>query len=73
MLAAIKWEALLELLWVAPVAGFALSLSFSIVILGISRAEQARAGESIVWGVVALAGLAAVAAGVVFALNVIVG
>ena len=41
-MAAIKWDALLELLWAAPLAGLGVSLSFSFVILGVSRATDSR-------------------------------
>ncbi len=73
MIAAVEWGALFELIWVAPVAGLALSFSFSLVILGLSRAESAPPGRSAGWLMVALLGGLAVTGGVAFALKVIIG
>ena len=67
MIAAIEWDALLELLWAAPLAGLGVSLSFSFVILGIARATDARrdgaSGTAGAFGALAvISGLAFVAA-----------
>jgi hypothetical protein len=45
MLAAIEWNKIGELLWVAPVAGLAVAVTYALMILGYSRADLARRGE----------------------------
>jgi hypothetical protein len=75
MLAAIEWGKIGQLLWVAPVAGFAVAISFSLLILGISRAGDARrdrsgGGATAFTGLAIVAGLA-FAAVVVYALDII--
>jgi hypothetical protein len=42
MAARIEWNKIGELLWVAPLAGLAVSMAFALLILGISRAGDAR-------------------------------
>jgi hypothetical protein len=45
MIAAIEWGKIGELLWVAPVAGLAVSITYSFMIVGWARASEARRGE----------------------------
>ncbi|MCZ4491611.1 MAG: hypothetical protein JWP53_542 [Conexibacter sp.] len=76
MLAVIEWNKIGELLWVAPLAALAVSITFSLIIMGSARADDARrAGAStaaMLYSLVALvAGLAFVAV-VVFGVVVIV-
>ena len=43
----IDWGTIAELLWAAPLAGIAVSLSFAILMVGVTRAGEARrAGAS---------------------------
>jgi hypothetical protein len=42
MIASIDTGALLELVWVAPLAGVAVALCFSLVIVGVTRAGDCR-------------------------------
>jgi hypothetical protein len=42
VLAAIDWSAIGQLLWVAPVAGLAVAITYSFMIVGYARAEEAR-------------------------------
>lgn len=44
MPATIEWGKIGELLWVAPLAGLAVAVTFSILIAGIARAQDARRG-----------------------------
>jgi hypothetical protein len=70
-LAAIEWDALLELVWAAPVAVLAVSLSFSLCIHGVARANDSRrAGHA---GAATAYGVLAAAAGIAFAAVVIFG
>jgi hypothetical protein len=71
MPATIEWDKIAELLWVAPVAGLAVSITFSLVILGVSRADEARrAGAG---GVAAAYSALALTAGVAFLATVVYG
>jgi uncharacterized membrane protein YdfJ with MMPL/SSD domain len=42
LLAAIEWDKIGELLWVAPVAGLAVAITYSLMIVGYARAGEAR-------------------------------
>ena len=42
MLGVIEWDKIAELLWVAPLAALAVSLTFSLMIMGSARANDAR-------------------------------
>jgi hypothetical protein len=42
MLATIEWDKIGELLWVAPLAALAVSITFSLMIMGAARATDAR-------------------------------
>jgi hypothetical protein len=76
MLAAIEWDKIGELLWVAPVAALAVAVSFSLMIMGSARATDAqRAGAgttAMLYSAVALISGLAFAAVVVFGVGVIV-
>ena len=67
---------LLQLIWVAPLAVVVVSTTFSLVLLGTTRAgEQRRAGRSgsaSAYGLLALLASAAFAAIVIFGIGVIV-
>jgi hypothetical protein len=63
VLGTIEWNKIGELLWVAPVAGLAVAVTFSLLIMGAARADDARragaGGMALAYSVVALvAGLA---------------
>ncbi len=77
MLAAIEWDKIGELLWAAPLAALAVSVTFSLMIMGSARATDAqRAGSgtaAMLYSVVALVSGLAFAAVVVFGVAVIVG
>jgi hypothetical protein len=76
MLAAIEWDKIGELLWVAPVAALAVAVSFSLMIMGSARATDAQregAGTTaMLYSAVALVSGLAFAAVVVFGVGVIV-
>jgi hypothetical protein len=76
MLGVIEWDKIGELLWVAPVAALAVSLSFSLMIMGSARATEARrtgaGATAMLYSVVALLATVAFAAVVVFGVVVIV-
>jgi hypothetical protein len=76
MLGVIEWDKIAELLWVAPLAALAVSLSFSLVIMGSGRATDARRAGSgtaaMLYSLVALLATAAFVAVVVFGVVVIV-
>jgi hypothetical protein len=70
-LAAVDWESLLELIWVAPLAVIAVAITFSLSIHGVARANDARrAGRA---GAATAYGALAVAAGLAFAATVVFG
>jgi hypothetical protein len=76
MLAAIEWDKIGELLWAAPVAALAVSITFSLIIMGSSRATDARragAGTTaMLYSVVALLATVGFAAVVVYGIVVII-
>jgi hypothetical protein len=76
MLATIEWDKIGELLWVAPLAALAVSVTFSLMIMGSARASDAqRAGAgttAMLYSVVALVSGLAFAAVVVFGVGVII-
>ena len=75
-MAAIEWDKLAELLYVAPIAGLVVAVTFSLLILGWSRADEARrvgaAGTATAFGLVALLAGAAFFGAVVYGISVIV-
>ena len=40
--AVIEWDKIGELLWVAPLAGLAVAITYSLMIVGFARAGEAR-------------------------------
>jgi hypothetical protein len=46
MSAVIEWNKIGELLWVAPVAGLAVAVTYSLMIVGWARATEARRDEN---------------------------
>jgi hypothetical protein len=76
MLAVIEWDKIGQLLWAAPLAALTVSIAFSLVIMGTSRADDARragAGTTaMLYSVVALVAAVAFVAVVVFGVAVIV-
>jgi hypothetical protein len=74
--AAIDWGKLLELIWAGAVAGLAVAIAFAVMILGATRATDARRADrgAVAMGFAALAVLAGLlfAGGVVFGISVIV-
>jgi|1186.fasta_scaffold175472_3 hypothetical protein len=64
MTASIDWGTIAELLWVGPVAAIAVSLAYSLLILGVARAGDARREGA--GGVAALYGTLAIVAAVAF-------
>jgi uncharacterized membrane protein YhaH (DUF805 family) len=76
VLAKIKWDQIAELLYVAPVAGLTVAITFSVLILGVARAGDAqRTGASRAaagYSLLALVAMLAFAGTVVFGVQVIV-
>ena len=75
MLAAVDTKALLQLVWVAPLAALTVALTFSLVIHGAARSSDARrAGRSAAataYGALAVLAALAFAAAVLFGVLVI--
>jgi hypothetical protein len=40
--ATIEWDKIAQLLWVAPLAGMVVAVTFALAIVGIARADDAR-------------------------------
>jgi uncharacterized membrane protein len=76
MIATIDVGLLFELVWAAALAGVAVGICFSLVILGSVRAgdlrREGRAGAAVAYGVMAIAGAVAIAAMIVYGISVIV-
>ena len=74
-LAAVEWDALLQLAWVAPLATLAVATTFSLVIHGVARANDSRrsgrTGAATAYGALAIIAAAAFAAAVVFGVLII--
>jgi uncharacterized membrane protein len=74
--AAIDWGKLLELVWASAVAGIAVAIVFSALILGATRASDHRRSEggatAAAYMVLAVVAALAFAGGVVFGISVIV-
>jgi uncharacterized membrane protein len=76
VLAAIEWDKIGQLLWVAPVAGLAVAVSFALLIAGLARADDCRragsgAAAAAYTALAALGGLAFVGV-FVFGLDIII-
>ena len=71
--AVVEWDLILEVVWVSLVAGIGSTAIFSLVVFGTSRATEARreGDNPAPFGALAIVGLIAFAAVVVFAITVI--
>jgi hypothetical protein len=71
----VDWDALLTVVWASVAAGIGVTAAYGLVILGGTRAvdlsRAGRAGEALLFGVVGVAGLVAVCAGIVFGIVVL--
>ncbi len=76
MIAAIDTDALLELAWAAPLAVLVVTVSYGLVVIGVSRAAEARrdgnAATAGAYAAVAVLGAAMFTAAVVFGLIVMI-
>jgi hypothetical protein len=76
MIAAIDTEALLELMWAAPLAVLTVTVAYGLVINGVTRATDARRdGQALragAWATVAVAGAGLFLAAVAFGLIIMV-
>ncbi|HEY0346041.1 MAG TPA: hypothetical protein VGC59_15415 [Solirubrobacteraceae bacterium] len=76
MIAAINTDALLQLVWAAPLAVLAVTVSWGLVVNGVTRAAEARrdgrAGVAGAYAALAVAGGALFTAAVVFGLLVMI-
>ncbi|HEX8205363.1 MAG TPA: hypothetical protein VF587_04825 [Solirubrobacteraceae bacterium] len=74
-LAAVDTKALLELVWVAPLATLVVAVTFSLVIHGAARSSDSRragkAGAATAYGALTILAAAAFAAAVVFGVLII--
>ena len=74
--AAIEWDKIGQLLWVAPLAGLAVAISYALMIVGFSRADEARHGgggaAAMAYTLLALLSTAAFFGVVIFGVVVIV-
>ena len=76
MLAKIEWNKIGELLYVAPIAALAVGIAFSLIIVGVARADDARregnGAAATMYSALAFASLAAFAAVVVYGVTIII-
>ncbi|MDX6702143.1 MAG: hypothetical protein QOF26_2369 [Baekduia sp.] len=76
MLAKIEWNKIGELLYVAPIAALAVAIAFSLIIVGVARADDARregnGATATMYSALAFASLAAFAAVVIYGVTIIV-
>jgi hypothetical protein len=76
VIAAIDTDALLELAWAAPLAVLVVTVSYGLVVIGVSRAAEARrdgnAATAGAYAAVAVLGAAMFTAAVVFGLIVMI-
>jgi len=74
--AVIEWDKIGELLWVAPLAGLAVAITYSLMIVGFARAGEARrdgAGTArMAYSVLAVLSTVAFLAVVVYGVTIIV-
>ena len=74
-LAAVDTDALVQLIWVAPLAAVSVALTFSLVIHGVARASDSRragrSGAATAYGALAIIAAIATAAAVIFGVVVI--
>ncbi len=76
MIAAVDTDALVELMWAAPLAVLTVTVSWGLVVIGVTRSAEARrdgrAGAAAAYGTVALAGAAIFMTAVVLGLIIMV-
>ena len=76
-LASVDVTGLFELVWFAPLAAVAVTVSYSLCVLGATRSSDARRlgrpGEGSAWFVLAVVAGLAVTAEVVFGIGIIAG
>jgi hypothetical protein len=75
--AVIEWDKIGQLLWVAPLAGLAVAITYSLMIVGFARASEARRESgggvtAMAYSVLAVLSTAGFLAVVVFGVVVIV-
>jgi hypothetical protein len=72
----VDWDALLEVVWSASLAGLGVTIAFGFGIVGISRAydfsRDGHTGWAAAFGALGVVGLATVAAAVIFGITVMV-
>jgi hypothetical protein len=73
----VDWDALLQVIWVSLAAGVGVTAAWAVALLGMTRAleygRDGRAGEAVVYGVLAVAGVATVVAAIVFGIVILTG
>jgi hypothetical protein len=71
----VDWEALLTVVWASAAAGIGVTAAYGLAILGTTRAVElsrgGRAGEALVFGVVAAIGAVGVVAAIVLGIVVL--
>jgi TRAP-type mannitol/chloroaromatic compound transport system permease small subunit len=76
MLATIEWDKIGELLYVAPLAGLAVALSYALMIVGWARAGEARragaGGTAVAYSALGTLATLAFLAVVVFGVTIII-
>jgi hypothetical protein len=76
MLATIDWSAIGELLYVAPLAGLAVAISYAMMIVGWARATEARragaGGTAVAYSALGVVATIAFLSVVVFGVTVII-
>ncbi|HET6506146.1 MAG TPA: hypothetical protein VFG42_05115 [Baekduia sp.] len=76
MLATIEWDKIGELLYVAPLAGLAVAISYSLMLVGWARAGEARregaGGTALAYSALGTVATIAFLAVVVFGVTIIV-
>lgn len=45
MIATIEWDKIGQLLWAAPLAGLAVAITYSLMIVGYARADESRRND----------------------------
>jgi hypothetical protein len=75
MVATVDWDALLEVIWSAMLAGIGVTAAYGLVILGFNRAldlgRRGRAGEAAVYGLIGAVGTGTVVGAIVFGIVVL--
>lgn len=70
MFGVVELGQIVEVIWVSLVAGVGITASFSFVILGTARATDAKGGQKLAFGALAIFAFAVFVAGVVFGVQV---